>query len=55
MSDLPDRATLSRRIVLLTSILVAIVLAGVALFFSYWGEVDPLVQPILRIATTTIT
>jgi uncharacterized membrane protein YhhN len=53
MSDTTDRAVFSRRIVLFSSILVAIVLVGVAMFFLYWGRVDPLVQSVLPITTLT--
>ena len=55
MSDISDQATLSRRIVLFTSILIAMVLAGAVLFFLYWGRVDPLVQSFLPITTIITT
>ena len=55
MSDNSDQATLSRRIVFFTSILVVMVLAGAVLFFLYWGDVDPLVQSLLPITTITTT
>jgi len=55
MSDIPDQAVLSRRIILFTSILAAMVLVGAVLFFLYWGRVDPLVQSLLPITTIITT
>jgi hypothetical protein len=55
MSTASDRAVIGRRIVLLTAILALIILAGVVLYFMYFGRVDPLVQSVLPITTTTTT
>lgn len=55
MATNPDRTLVNRRIILFTVILAATILAGVVLFFLYVGRVDPLVQAVLPIITTTIT
>jgi amino acid permease len=55
MATNSDRTLVNRRIILFTVILAATILAGVVLFFLYVGRVDPLVQAVLPIITTTIT
>jgi len=55
MSAPDDRAVIGRRIVVLTTILALVILAGVVFYFMFYGDVDPMLQSASPITTTAIT